>query len=77
LGPETAKEIVATLLSAQPKYLEAALDEIDRVHGSFDDYLNRALGVDDSARLRLAELLTEAAIVPQTRERDSGGTRSR
>ena len=38
--------------SAQPKYLEAALDEIDRVHGSFDDYLNRALGVDDSARSR-------------------------
>jgi protein-tyrosine phosphatase len=76
-GPETPEGIVATLLSAQPKYLEAALDEIDRVHGSFDDYLNRALGVDDSARSRLVELLTEAARVPQTRERDSGEIRSR
>lgn len=72
LGPEAPAEIVATLLSAQPKYLEAALDEIDRVHGSFDRYLNRALGVDDSSRARLVEMLTENATFPRTRERDSG-----
>jgi protein-tyrosine phosphatase len=59
-GPQTSPEIVKLLLSAQPKYLEAALDEIDKVHGSFDAYLERALGVDDAARAKLVELLTEA-----------------
>jgi protein-tyrosine phosphatase len=49
-GPETPDEVATILLSAQPKYLEAALDEIDRVYGSFDDYLDRALGVGDSER---------------------------
>ena len=58
-GPNTSRAAIDLLLSAQPKYLEAALDEIDRAHGSFDAYLERALGVDDSARARLAELLTE------------------
>jgi protein-tyrosine phosphatase len=58
-GPETPEEVVAILLSAQPKYLEAALDEIDRVFGSFDGYLERALGVGDSGRQRLFDLLTE------------------
>jgi len=59
LGPKTSEEVVALLMAAQPKYLEAAFDEIDRVHGSFDDFLDAALGVDDSARLRLVELMTE------------------
>jgi protein tyrosine/serine phosphatase len=55
-------------LSAQLKYLEAALEEIDHVHGSFDDYLDRALGVDAAARHRLVEMLTEAATFPQMRD---------
>jgi protein-tyrosine phosphatase len=59
LGPETPEEIVTLLVSAQPKYLEAALDEIERVYGSFDDYLTTALGVDAAARQRLVEMLTE------------------
>jgi protein-tyrosine phosphatase len=67
LGPETPEEIVTLLLSAQPKYLEAALEEIDNVYGSFDDYLATALGVDAAARRRLVELLTEPATIPQTR----------
>jgi protein-tyrosine phosphatase len=75
-GPETPGEVATLLLSAQPKYLEAALEEIDRVYSSFDAYLDRALGVDGSARARLIELLTEDVTPPQTRERDSGGTRS-
>jgi Tyrosine phosphatase family len=62
-------------LSAQPKYLEATLDEIDRVHGSFDDYLDTALGVDDAGRSRIIEMLTEPVTVPQTRDLDSGETR--
>jgi protein-tyrosine phosphatase len=68
LGPETPEEIVTLLLSAQPKYLEAALDEIDRVYGSFDDYLDTALGVDGAARRRLVEMLTEPVTIPQMRD---------
>jgi protein-tyrosine phosphatase len=68
LGPETPEEIVTLLLSAQPKYLEAGLEEIDSVYGSFDDYLATALGVDAAARRRLVELLTEPVIIPQTRD---------
>ncbi len=58
-GPETPEEVVTILLAAQPKYLEAALDEIDRVYGSFDAYLTRELGVAEFDRRRLIDLLTE------------------
>jgi protein-tyrosine phosphatase len=75
-GPDTPEEIVTILLSAQPKYLEAAFDEIDRLYGSFEAYLKAALGVDDADRRRLVELLTEAVTDPQTRDRGSGETRS-
>jgi protein-tyrosine phosphatase len=76
LGPETPEEIVTLLLSAQPKYLEAALDEIDRVYGSFNDYLDTALGVDNAGRRRLVAMLTEPVTVPQMRDEDTGETRS-
>lgn len=59
LGPETPEEVVDVLLSAQPKYLEAALEEIDRAHGSFDAYLEQALAVDEARRERLVDMLTE------------------
>ena len=42
-GPETPEDVIALLLSAQPPYLEASLDEIDRKFGSFDDYLTKGL----------------------------------
>jgi protein-tyrosine phosphatase len=58
-GPETPEEVSAILLSANPRYLEAALDEIDRVYGSFDGYLSEALGVSESDRRWLVDLLTE------------------
>ncbi len=58
-GPRTSEQVIALLLSAQAHYLEAALEEIDRVHGSFEDYLTKALGVDDAMRARLFDLLTE------------------
>ncbi|HLJ72179.1 MAG TPA: tyrosine-protein phosphatase [Roseiarcus sp.] len=58
-GPQTSPEVIALLLSAQTCYLEAALDEIDRAHGSFDAYLRKALGVDAAMRARLIDLLTE------------------
>jgi protein-tyrosine phosphatase len=58
-GPDTPPEVAVTLLSAQPKYLKAAFDEIDRVFGSFDAYLLKRLGVHVAVRVRLIELLTE------------------
>jgi protein-tyrosine phosphatase len=57
----TPEAVMRILLAAQRKYIEAALDEIDRVHGSVDAYLKRALGVDDTGRAKLVELLTEPA----------------
>jgi protein-tyrosine phosphatase len=61
-GSGTPEAVARILLAAQRKYLEAALDEIDRVHGSFDAYLERALGVDEARRAKLVKLLTEATI---------------
>ena len=76
LGPETPEDVTAMLLSAQPKYLEAAFDEIDRVYGSFDDFLVRALGVKESDRRRLSDLLTEPITSPQTPDQAPDGTAS-
>lgn len=63
-GPETPEEVATILLSAQPKYLEAAFDQVDRVYGSFDTYLEQALGVGDKDRQRLVDLLTEPVTTP-------------
>lgn len=59
-GPNTSESVVTMMLSAQAKYLEAAFEEMSKVFGSFDGYLAKGLGVDDTARARLAELLTES-----------------
>jgi protein-tyrosine phosphatase len=59
-GPQTPADIIALLLSAQSHYLEAALDEIERVHGSFEAFLAGPLGVDAHKRARLIECLTQA-----------------
>jgi protein-tyrosine phosphatase len=58
-GPDTPREVIGWLLSAQPGYIRAALDEIDSRYGSIDGYLARALGVDEATRERLVELMTE------------------
>ncbi|HXT09459.1 MAG TPA: tyrosine-protein phosphatase [Roseiarcus sp.] len=58
-GPATPDDVIALLLSAQSHYLEAALDEIVRVHGSFEAFLTGQLGLDARKRARLVELLTE------------------
>lgn len=59
-GPDTPGDVIALLLSAQSLYLEAALDEIERVNGSFESFLTGPLGVDADKRARLIECLTEA-----------------
>ena len=58
-GPDTGEDVIALLLSAQSRYLEAALDEVERAHGSFEAFLTGALGVGADKRARLIELLTE------------------
>jgi protein-tyrosine phosphatase len=58
-GPNTSEAVVRTLLSAQPQYLQAALDEIDSVYGSFDRYVEKGLGLGAAGRARLVDLLTE------------------
>ncbi len=60
LSSKTPEAVIKLLLSAQTKYLEAALDEMQKAFGSFDAYLAKGLGVDDAARARLVDLLTEA-----------------
>jgi protein-tyrosine phosphatase len=58
-GPNTSEALVRTLLSAQPQYMQAALDEIDRIYGSFEQYVETGLGLGAAARARLVDLLTE------------------
>jgi protein-tyrosine phosphatase len=51
-------DVVGTLTHANPRYIHAALDEIETAYGSTQDWL-AALGVDEQGRNRLVELLTE------------------
>src|SRR6185295_1584135 len=39
---------ILPLLEARADYLDAAFDEADRRHGSFDGYLREGLGLDDA-----------------------------
>ena len=49
LDPETAQAV----LGVRPEYLDAAYDEVRRVHGSFGAYLVDGLGVDPEVRAAL------------------------
>ena len=44
------------LWRVQPSYLMASVDMVRAEHGSVDRYLTEALGIDQAARKRLAEL---------------------
>ncbi|MGO9006943.1 MAG: tyrosine-protein phosphatase [Beijerinckiaceae bacterium] len=57
--PQTPRDVVDMLMSAQPKYLDAALSKIDETYGSADAYLEQALALTEARRERLRELLTE------------------
>jgi protein-tyrosine phosphatase len=57
-GNKVAKATLDTLTSANPRYIEAALDEIDSRFGSAAGWLE-SLGVGPHDRLRLLDLLTE------------------
>lgn len=49
-------EVMEVLWRVEPEFLQAALDEADRRHGSLDGYLREALGVRDAERERLRAL---------------------
>jgi protein-tyrosine phosphatase len=57
----TPPELLQFVMTAQPNYLQAAFDQMQRSFGSVDAYLARALGLDDEKRAKLVGLLTEAA----------------
>ncbi|MGN9804062.1 tyrosine-protein phosphatase [Micromonospora sp. L32] len=55
LDPETVRPV----LEVRPEYLDAAYEEVRRVHGSFDAYLRDGLGVTDEVRDALRDNLLE------------------
>ncbi|MEU5939827.1 tyrosine-protein phosphatase [Micromonospora sp. NPDC047548] len=55
LDPET----VHPVLEVRPEYLDAAYEEVRRVHGSFDAYLRDGLGVTDEVRDALRDNLLD------------------
>jgi protein-tyrosine phosphatase len=51
-------DVIDTLTSANPIYIEAALAELRRIHGAGDGWMSE-LGLDQAERRRLRELLSE------------------
>ena len=62
-------DLIRPLMRADPAYLEAALDQIDKDYGSVQAYVNRKLGVSNTeiALLRSKLLEPVAKAEPQTR----------
>jgi protein-tyrosine phosphatase len=52
-------ELVWPLLGVRPAYLEAAVGEARRLHGSIEGYVADGLGVDDRSRAALRATLVE------------------
>ena len=44
-----------------PSYLESALDEMRRVHGTVERYFTDGLGLDEQVQARLRSILLESA----------------
>ena len=49
------------LLTADADYLEAAFEQLERDHGSFDAYLANAVGLTDAAREKLCAVMLQSA----------------
>lgn len=61
LGMTPAPLAVDALTMALPEYLDAALDELRRAHGSVERYLGEACGVGPAMQERLRQRLLEPA----------------
>ncbi|GAA3760340.1 tyrosine-protein phosphatase [Micromonospora maritima] len=57
--PDLDPTVARPLLEVRPEYLDAAYDEVRRVHGTFEAYLRDGLGVTDEVRARLRAALLE------------------
>ncbi len=55
----TPREEVRALLEVRPEYLDAAFAAIDEKYGSFDNYINRCLYIDDATLERLRTTLLD------------------
>ena len=56
LASSAPDEVLNVIWRVQEDFLQAALQAVDRDHGGVPRYLAQRLGVDDTARRRLAEL---------------------
>ncbi|MCC0563396.1 protein tyrosine phosphatase [Brevibacillus borstelensis] len=52
-------EIFQGLLDVRKEYLQTALDEIKKSYGSYDEYLEKALGLTKEKRKAMQDLLLE------------------
>ncbi|MFG2169577.1 tyrosine-protein phosphatase [Micromonospora chersina] len=57
--PDLDPTVARPLLEVRPEYLDAAYEEVRRVHGSFDAYLRDGLGVTDGTLAALRANLLE------------------
>ncbi|MGV9809654.1 tyrosine-protein phosphatase [Micromonospora chersina] len=57
--PDLDPAVARPLLEVRPEYLDAAYEEVRRVHGSFDAYLRDGLGVTDGTLAALRANLLE------------------
>jgi len=59
MGDGIGEDAARAIMGVEPEYLAAALDAINERHGSVDCYLTDVLGLDDRARERLKDAITE------------------
>jgi protein-tyrosine phosphatase len=55
----TPRNEVRALLEVRPEYLDASFTAIDERYGSFDNYLDQGLGIDEQTLQRLRTVLLE------------------
>lgn len=59
LTTESARAALRRFFCADESFLDAAFDEAEKCYGSFDAYCENALGIDETKRALLVELLCE------------------
>jgi protein-tyrosine phosphatase len=65
LGVDASEDAVEALIQVERTYLDAALAAIRDNHGSVDDYLRNAVGLDEDRRARVASRLSASPAGPR------------
>ncbi|MDY7099201.1 MAG: tyrosine-protein phosphatase [Pseudomonadota bacterium] len=52
---EIPEEALRNLMGVRPEYIDTYIAEVERDHGSLDNYLTQTLGVDEARKARLRE----------------------